>query len=208
MNSAESTMPLRASVKHSHEVEAKQDKMIFGFWVYIMTDCVLFASLFAVYAVLHNNIYTGPNGADIFNLPYVLAETIILLTSSFTCGLATIALQNRDRKKVLLYFFMTFLLGLTFLIMELKEFRHFAVMGDSWTRSGFLSSYFTLVGTHGLHITVGLIWMAVMMVRLFKTKLTDGNIRRMKMLAMFWHFLDVIWIFIFTIVYLFGAIHL
>jgi cytochrome o ubiquinol oxidase subunit 3 len=208
MNSLENTMPLSGKAYKKQEAHIKQDRMLFGFWVYIMTDCVLFASLFAVYAVLHNNVYTGPSGAQIFDLPYVLIETIILLTSSFTCGLATIALQNRDRRKVLLYFFLTFILGIAFLSMELKEFRHLALIGDSWTRSGFLSSYFTLVGTHGLHITVGLIWMAVMMFRLFNTKLTDGNIRRMKMLTMFWHFLDVIWIFIFTIVYLFGALHL
>src|SRR5665213_1604003 len=199
----ETTIALAEKAHKKQESQEKQDKMIFGFWVYIMTDCVLFASLFATFVVLHYNTFGGRSGAQIFNLPYVLAETMLLLTSSFTCGLATIAMQNKDRRKVLMYFILTFILGLSFLVMELKEFRHLAVIGDSWTRSGFLSSYFTLVGTHGLHITIGLIWMAVMIVRLFNTKLTDNNIRRMKMLSMFWHFLDVIWIFIFTIVYLF-----
>ncbi|MEI9913843.1 MAG: cytochrome o ubiquinol oxidase subunit III [Candidatus Saccharibacteria bacterium] len=188
------------------EIEENQSRILFGFWIYIMTDCVLFASLFAVYAVLHNGTNGGPSGAQIFNLPYVLTETMLLLTSSFTCGLATIALQYKSKSKVILYFLLTFLLGLGFLILELREFRHLTLMHDSWTRSGFLSSYFTLVGTHGLHITVGLIWMAVMMVRIIKGGLSTYNVRRLKMLAMFWHFLDVIWIFIFTIVYLLGAL--
>jgi len=197
----------KTALKHQEETE-KNNHILFGFWVYIMTDCVLFASLFATYAVLHNNIYTGPRGAQIFDLPYVLGETLLLLTSSFFCGLATISLQNRSKRKVILYFALTFLLGLGFLTMELKEFRHLVLIHESWTRSGFLSSYFTLVGTHGLHITIGLIWMAVMMVRILKNGLTSGNVRRLKMLAVFWHFLDVIWIFIFTIVYMFGALHL
>jgi cytochrome o ubiquinol oxidase subunit 3 len=197
-----------ASKALAQEQEEKQSKILFGFWVYIMTDCVLFAGLFAVYAVLHDNTFGGPSGADIFNLPYVLAETLLLLTSSFSCGLATLSLQNRDKSKVIGYFILTFCLGLSFLVMELNEFHHLVLMHESWTRSGFLSAYFTLVGTHGLHITVGLIWMAVMIVRILKGGLTQHNVRRLKMLAMFWHFLDVVWIFIFTIVYLFGVLHL
>ena len=185
-----------------------ESKILFGFWVYIMTDCVLFASLFAVYAVLHRNTFGGPSGAQIFDMPYVLGETLLLLTSSFTCGLASIALQQKNKRAVIGFFALTFVLGLSFLGMELREFHHLATIGDSWTRSGFLSSYFTLVGTHGLHITVGLIWMAVMMFRIAKGGLTDSNARRLKMLALFWHFLDVIWIFIFSIVYLFGALRI
>lgn len=190
----------------SQEVES-ENKALFGFWVYIMTDCVLFASLFAVYAVLHGNTNGGPSGSEIFDLPYVLGETMLLLTSSFTCGLASIALQKKDFLKVRLFLTITFLLGLSFLFMELKEFHHLAASGDSWTRSGFLSSYFVLVGTHGLHITVGLIWMAVMIFRTYKGKFSHMNIRRTKMLSLFWHFLDVIWIFIFSIVYLFGVLN-
>lgn len=201
----ENELTLKASTSELYE---KDSKVLFGFWVYIMTDCVLFASLFAVYAVIHKNVFGGPSGADIFDLKYVLGETMLLLFSSFSCGLATIALQNRDRAKVIFFFILTFLLGLGFLVMELKEFHHLATTGNSWTRSGFLSSYFTLVGTHGLHITVGLIWMAVMLIRIIKTDLTPSNIRRLKMLAIFWHFLDVIWIFIFTIVYLFGVLNI
>jgi len=189
------------------EVEHEADsKTIFGFWVYIMTDCVLFASLFATYAVLHKNTFGGPAGAEIFKMPYVLMETIALLTSSFTCGLAMLSLRRNNKKKVLFWFGVTFILGLVFLVMELTEFRHLVVTGDSWRRSGFLSSYFTLVGTHGLHITVGLLWMLVMVSKVVSGGLTRGNIRRLTLLSLFWHFLDIIWIFIFTIVYLMGAL--
>jgi cytochrome o ubiquinol oxidase subunit 3 len=190
----------------SVQVDTIEGKTTFGFWVYIMTDCVLFASLFAVYAVLHNNTFGGPNGKVLFDLPYVLGETLILLTSSFTCGLAILSAERRDKNRVLFWFGATFLLGAAFLGLELHEFRHLVMANDSWRRSGFLSSYFTLVGTHGLHITVGLLWMAVMMVRVWKQNLTESSIRRLTLLSLFWHFLDIIWIFIFTIVYLFGAI--
>jgi cytochrome o ubiquinol oxidase subunit 3 len=187
------------------QIDTIENKTTFGFWVYIMTDCVLFASLFAVYAVLHNGTFGGPSGHQLFDLPYVLGETLILLTSSFTCGLAMLSAEKRDKQKVLFWFTITFLLGASFLGLELHEFRHLVLAGDSWRRSGFLSSYFVLVGTHGLHITVGLLWMAVMMVRTFKQDLSESTIRRLTLLSLFWHFLDIIWIFIFTIVYLFGA---
>ena len=185
----------------------KNATTIFGFWVYLMTDCVLFASLFAVYAVLHKNTFGGPSGAQLFSLPYVLAETMALLFSSFSCGLAVLAAQNKKKKLVLFWLLITFLLGATFLTLELSEFHRLYAMGDSWRRSGFLSSYFALVGTHGLHIAIGLIWMAVMIAFIWARGITDLVLKRIRMLSMFWHFLDVVWIFIFTIVYLFGAIH-
>jgi cytochrome o ubiquinol oxidase subunit 3 len=181
------------------------EKTTLGFWVYIMTDCVLFASLFAVYAVLHGNTFGGPGGRELFKLPYVLIETMALLTSSFTCGLALLAAQHRDRSQVLMWLGITFLLGATFLGLELTEFRNLVVDGNSWRRSGFLSSYFTLVGAHGLHITFGLIWMAVVGWFTAKKGLTATVRKRLQLLSLFWHFLDVVWIFIFTIVYLFGA---
>ena len=190
------------------EAEAADSKTIFGFWLYIMTDCVLFAGLFATYAVLHNNTYGGPSGHDLFSLPFVLKETLILLTSSFTCGLAMLSAHRNEKKQVLFWFGVTFILGIAFLAMELTEFRHLVHEGNSWRRSGFLSAFFTLVSTHGLHITVGLTWMAVMMFRVVKLGLTRANLRRLTMLSLFWHFLDLIWIFIFTIVYLLGAIRI
>ncbi len=179
-------------------------KTVFGFWVYIMTDCVLFASLFAVFAVLRNNTFGGPSGKELFDMPYVLGETVFLLTSSFTCGLAMLALHRKDRIKVLFWLAVTFLFGLAFLGLELTEFSHLVADGNSWRRSGFLSSYFTLVGTHGLHITVGLLWMAVLIAKV-RTGLTNSVVRRLTLFSLFWHFLDVVWIFIFTIVYLMGV---
>lgn len=199
-----------AEIREANKVIARYDdeaKTIFGFWVYLMTDCVLFASLFAVFAVLRHNTYGGPDGAGLFSLPYVLMETMVLLTSSFTCGLAVLSAQRRHKKSVLFWFAVTFLLGAFFLTMELKEFHSFAAMGDSWRRSGFLSSYFTLVGTHGLHITIGLLWMAVMFAYIVKRGISTTVLKRIRLLSLFWHFLDVVWIFIFTIVYLFGAVH-
>ena len=182
------------------------DRTFFGFWVYLMTDCVLFASLFATYAVLRSNTFGGPAGKDLFSLSYVLAETLALLTSSFTCGLGILAARRGRQNWVLIWFAITFLLGITFLSLELSEFARLAHEGDSWRRSGFLSAFFTLVGTHGAHITAGLIWMATMMAQVLRRGLTESNVRKLTLLSLFWHFLDVIWIFIFTIVYLLGSI--
>jgi cytochrome o ubiquinol oxidase subunit 3 len=195
-----------AATLDMEKLEAKAtDKTIFGFWVYLMTDCVLFASLFAVYAVLRHNTFGGPPGQELFDLPYVLGETMLLLTSSFTCGLALLAAQRRSKTQVLVWLAITAVLGLSFLGMELSEFHNLIAEGNSWRWSGFLSSYFTLVGTHGLHITVGLIWMSVMAYFVYKRGFTHGVTKRLQLLSLFWHFLDVVWIFIFTIVYLFGA---
>ena len=179
-------------------------KALTGFWVYLMTDCVLFASLFATFVVLRGNTFGGPDAKQIFSLNFVLAETLILLTSSFTCGLAMLAAHAGRRRQTLVWFGVTFLLGVAFLMLELTEFRHLAREGDSWRRSGFLSAFFTLVGTHGLHITVGLLWMANMAYQVLRRGLVTPVVRRLTMLSMFWHFLDIIWIFIFTIVYLMG----
>jgi cytochrome o ubiquinol oxidase subunit 3 len=176
----------------------------FGFWVYLMTDCVLFATLFATFAVLRNSTFGGPSGSDLFSLPFVLVETLALLTSSFTCGLGLLAARRGDKRQVLSLFGLTFLLGVFFLTMEVTEFHHLVQEGDSWRRSGFLSAFFTLVSTHGLHITFGLLWMLVLGGQVLKRGLKRAVIRQLTMLSLFWHFLDIIWIFIFTIVYLMG----
>lgn len=183
----------------------KGERAELGFWIYLMTDCILFASLFATYIVLQNNTFGGPGGADIFEMPFVLVETLILLTSSFLCGLALHAARAGKKTHTLVLFGLTFALGVSFLAMELFEFTKLVGEGYSWERGGFLSAFFTLVGTHGAHILAGLIWMAVMMARVAKTGLGTNNIRRLSLLALFWHFLDVVWIFIFTIVYLMGV---
>ena len=184
-----------------------KDKTIFGFWVYLMTDCVLFASLFAAFVVLRHNTYGGPSGQDIFSLPFVLAETLILLTSSFSIGMAWIAAQENKKNLVLKWMTITFLLGIAFLTLELREFNHLASEGNSWRRSAFLTSFFTLVGTHGLHITAGLTWIAVMLTRIYRNGLFKSSLRKITLLSLFWHFLDVVWIFIFTIVYLLGVLN-
>lgn len=187
---------------HQQEVN---DKTAFGFWTYLMTDLVLFASLFATFVVLRNSTFGGPSGHELFEMPGVLAETLVLLTSSFTCGLGLLAAQRRDKTQVLLWFAITFALGATFLTLELSEFHKFISEGNSWQRSGFLSAFFTLVGTHGLHITAGLLWMVVMWHKVLSRGFNERIVRRLGLLALFWHFLDVVWIFIFTIVYLMGA---
>lgn len=182
------------------------DKTLFGFWVYLMTDCVLFASLFATFIVLQPGTNGGPSGKEIFSLPFVLAETLILLTSSFTSGLAMLAAEQRRKQQTLVLLGITAALGIAFLTMEVTEFHKLAAEGNSWHRSGFLSAFFTLVGTHGLHITAGLIWLAVLCQKLFTRGFTRSTMRRLSMFSMFWHFLDIIWIFIFSIVYMIGVL--
>jgi len=187
------------------ENEDLTSRKTLGFWIYLMTDIVLFATLFATYAVLHTSTAGGATSQQLFDLPFVLGETLILLTSSFTVGLAVLAAGRGQKIQTFTWLIPTFLLGIAFLVMELSEFNHFVNMGDSWQRSGFLSAFFTLVGTHGLHITVGLIWMAIMGIRLWRFNLKETDVRRFALLGLFWHFLDIIWIFIFTVVYLMGS---
>lgn len=199
-----------SSLKLSPAMDAEHaahthDKTSFGFWVYLMTDLVLFATLFATYAVLHDNTWGGPTAGEIFSMPFVLAETILLLTSSFTVGLAMLAIRGGLRTLALAWFTITFLLGAGFLGMELYEFNKLVHEGLAWHTNAFMSSFFTLVGTHGAHIAVGLLWMAVMMIKLAKQGATHNNVRRLTLLSLFWHFLDIVWIFIFTFVYLMGA---
>lgn len=185
---------------------AVQDKTQLGFWVYLMTDCILFASLFATYVILRGGVNGGPTGHDIFNMPFVLVETLLLLTSSFTCGIAVLATRAQKKTIALGFLLATFVLGFSFLVMELTEFAHLVSEGHSWQASAFLSAFFTLVGTHGAHIAVGLLWLSVMAVQLAVKGFTTGTVRRLTLFGMFWHFLDIIWIFIFTIVYLMGVI--
>lgn len=196
------------AIKHARNNTAEHDtqaKTVFGFWIYLMTDCILFASLFATYAVLRHNSYGGPDERELFNLPFVLTETMILLTSSFICGLALIAVHRRNKQQTLIFLAITAALGAIFVGMELYEFNKLAQEGNDWQRSGFLSAFFTLVGTHGLHIVVGLIWVTTMMVQLVRRGFTAGVVRRLTLFSLFWHFLDIIWIFIFSIVYLLGV---
>lgn len=167
-----------------------------------MTDLLMFAILFAVYAVLHGNTLGGESGKDLFSLPLALTETIILLTSSFTCGIAMIAARQRRKNQTLLWFGVTFMLGLAFLCIELYEFAEFIHEGHTMQANAFLSSFFTLVGTHGLHIFSGLLWMGITLIYIIKRGLNDHMVRKLGLLSLFWHFLDIVWIFIFTFVYM------
>lgn len=177
------------------------DKTVFGFWLYLMSDCVIFGTLFATLIVLR----AGYVDKELFSMPYVLTETMILLTSSFTCGLAGLAAYNKSKPGFLFWTALTFLLGAAFLGMELYEFNDLVQEGHSWTRNAYMSSYFTLVGTHGLHIAFGLLWMAILVPFVLKQGLHADNVRKITLFGLFWHFLDIIWIFIFTIVYLLGV---
>lgn len=192
----------------SEELEKKQtdDKIIFGFWVYLMTDLLMFAVLFATFAVLRGNTFGGPEEKELIDLNFVLVETLILLTSSFTVGLAMISAHKKSIKGVLGFLFLTFVLGATFLGMELYEFNHLLEEGHSWQSSASLSSFFALVGTHGLHITLGLLWLVVISFYLVKRGFTKTVSTQLSLFSLFWHFLDIVWIFIFTIVYLMGAV--
>ncbi len=182
-----------------------QYKTSVGFWLYLMTDCILFAILFATFAVLRTGTADGPAGADIFQMPVVLAETLILLASSFTCGLALIALKQGSVKWLLGWLAVTYVLGVAFLTIELTEFGTLIGEGHSWAASAFLSAFFTLVGTHGLHIFVGLLWLIVLVFMIATKGLRPKTIRQLGLFALFWHFLDLVWIFIFTVVYLMGV---
>ena len=194
----------------THVTRAEEEASVYrrktlGFWIYLMTDCVLFASLFATFAVLRTATAGGPAGSDIFDLQFVLIETMLLLTSSFTVGLAVLGAERGYKKQSIFWLVLTFLLGAAFLAMELWEFNQLIGEGHGWQQSAFLSSYFVLVGTHGLHIAVGLLWMAVVIFRLLQRNFKETDVLRLSLLGLFWHFLDVIWIFIFSFVYLIGG---
>ncbi len=184
-----------------HETEAT-DRAMFGFWIYLMTDLLMFAVLFAVYAVLHNSTFGGESGRELFSHRLALLETLLLLTSSFTCGIGMIAARKTQKIQTLLWFGITFALGLVFLSLELNEFSALIHEGHTLQSNAFLSSFFVLVGTHGLHITSGLLWMAITLIFVMKRGLNSHLVRKLAMLSLFWHFLDIVWIFIFTIVYL------
>ena len=195
-------------IAYSEEVEHHDTVAIeaFGFWIYLMSDLILFATLFATFVVLHNNVAGGPTGKELFDVPYLLGETLFLLVSSVAYGLVMLAVHDGKKRSVLIGLAVAFLLGLGFVCMEVNEFHGMIAAGNGPDRSAFLSSFFTLVGTHGTHVTFGLIWMAVMMVQVAVKGLTAPVQSRLMRLSMFWHFLDIIWIGIFSIVYLTGVV--
>lgn len=177
-----------------------------GFWAYLMTDCLIFGSLFATYAVLHNSTFHGPASRDLFSLPYAFVETMILLFSSVTCGFAILSSLKNRKSQLLFWLGISLLLGASFIAMELHEFIRLVEEGNSWTRSAFLSAFFSLVGTHGLHVSIGLVWMVALMAQIYWFGVTIFTFRRLIVFSLFWHFLDLVWIFIFTFVYLMGVL--
>lgn len=177
-----------------------------GFWLYLMSDCLIFATLFATYAVVGRNYAAGPSGADLFDLKLVAINTGFLLFSSITYGFAMLEMEKKKVKTTLIWLGVTGLFGLAFLVVEIYEFHHLIAEGAGPQRSAFLSAFFALVGTHGLHVTFGVIWLVTLMVQVGKHGLIPANKRRLMCLSMFWHFLDVIWIGVFSFVYLMGVL--
>jgi len=189
--------------EHEH---AEGGSTMFGFWLYLMSDCLIFAMLFATFGVLGGNYAAGPSPKELFDLPLVAVNTSALLLSSITYGFAVLAMQRNEVRATQIWLVVTAVFGLCFLGIELSEFAHMISEGAGPQRSAFLSSFFTLVGTHGLHVTFGLIWLVVLLFQIGRFGLIPANKRRLMCLSMFWHFLDVIWIGVFTFVYLMGML--
>lgn len=192
---------------HDHVAEHDHHATdIYGFWIYILSDCILFATIFAAFAVLRHNYYGNPDVLQSTDLPYVFKETLILLMSSFTFGLGILAMYRQQLRSVIHWLLVTFVLGAAFVAMEVNEFMNLYQDGASWQTSAAMSAFFTLVGTHGLHVSIGLLWIVATIIQLFLFGLNETMTRRMTYLGLFWAFLDIVWIFVFTIVYLMGAL--
>jgi cytochrome o ubiquinol oxidase subunit 3 len=188
-----------------HEHPAGASTML-GFWIYLMSDCLIFAVLFATYGVLGGNYAAGPAPQDLFELPLVALNTSMLLMSSITYGFAMLTMDKGQVTATQIWLAVTGLFGVAFIGIELYEFAHLIHDGATPQRSAFLSSFFTLVGTHGLHVTCGLIWLVTLMIQVSQRGLIEANRRRLMCLSLFWHFLDVVWIGVFTFVYLMGML--
>jgi len=183
----------------------KRVVVAYGFWIFLLSDIIMFAALFASYAVLVRSTAGGPGGAQLFNQVTVAIETVCLLVSSYTCGLMSLAINSRYRLGTYLGAILTFALGAAFLTLEIREFADMIARGATPERSAFLSAFFTLVGCHGLHVTLGLIWLVVMMVQVAVMGFVPAVERRLLCFSLFWHALDIVWVGLFTVVYLMGV---
>jgi cytochrome o ubiquinol oxidase subunit 3 len=182
----------------------KRIVVAYGFWIFILSDFVLFSGLFAAYAVLSGNTAGGPTGSELFNLRNVFIETMCLLFSSYTCGLGALSAERRQPGLFLIFAACTFVLGAAFLFIEASEFAGMVQKGAGPSRSGFLSGFFTLVGTHGVHVTSGLIWLIYLVAQVVVKGLRAAVLRRLLCWSLFWHALDIVWVGVFTMVYLMG----
>lgn len=198
--------PVDAPGAHMLDERATYDQRAFGFWLYLMSDAVIFALLFATYAVMVGNTANGPVGNALFSLPNAAVETALLLTSTLTFGMASLALRAGDKTRLLSWLLVTLVLGVSFLVLEVREFIGMMNVGAGPQRSGFLSAFFTLVGTHGLHVTFGSLWIVILSAQVMVKGLTAPVSSRLFRLSLFWHFLDIVWIGIFSIVYLPGIL--
>ncbi|PZQ65329.1 MAG: cytochrome o ubiquinol oxidase subunit III [Variovorax paradoxus] len=206
MSDLASTADGAARAYHLADEPHPENGTALGFWLYLMSDCLIFAALFATYGVLGRNYAGGPGGAELFDLKLVAINTAFLLLSSITFGFAMLQKQQNKVGGTLGWLVITGLFGLCFLGLELYEFHHLIHEGATPQSSAFLSAFFALVGTHGLHVTFGTIWLVVLMIQIAKHGLIHENKRRLMCLSMFWHFLDVVWIGVFTFVYLMGVL--
>lgn len=189
------------------EYQSEQGRLnILGFWIFLGAEIILFATLFAVFGVLKERTAAGPTGADIFVIKDVVVQTLLLLTSSFTAGLVIYEMRRNQLKGIILWTVITLLLGGGFLYMEINEFIHYTESGATMQTSAFLSSLFVLLGTHGAHVTLGIGWAILLMMQLAKRGITPMTAGKVHIWALYWHFLDVVWIFIFTFVYLAGVL--
>lgn len=190
------------AAEHAHHAELNT----FGFWIYLMSDLVIFSVLFATFVVLGKNYAGGPEPNELFHLPYLFIETMFLLLSSVTFGFSMVAMNEHNKKAVITGLIITGLLGLGFVGMELFEFYELIIAGHGPEKSGFLSAFFTLVATHGAHVSFGLLWLIVMLIQLVRQGLSDGVRSRLVRLSLFWHFLDIVWVGVFTFIYLMGMV--
>jgi len=183
----------------------KRTYVAYGFWIFILSDMIMFAALFAAYAVLEGSTAGGPTGAQLFNLRSVFIETMCLLLSSYTCGLGALSAERRQPGRFFLFAFFSFVLGSAFLVIECSEFAGMVARGAGPDRSAFLSSFFALVGTHGVHVTGGLIWLAYLVAQVMAKGLRAAVLRRLLCWSLFWHALDIVWVGVLTLVYLMGV---
>jgi cytochrome o ubiquinol oxidase subunit III len=183
----------------------KRVVVAYGFWIFILSDMVMFSALFAAYAVLSGNTAGGPSGAELFNLRSVFIETMCLLLSSYTCGIGLLSAERRDPARFLIFAAFTFVLGAAFLFIEVTEFAGMVEKSAGPSRSGFLSAFFTLVGTHGVHVASGLIALVYLVAQVIAKGLQAAVLRRLLCWSLFWHALDIVWVGVFTLVYLMGA---